>query len=165
MELNDIDQNSILIKPHHLLDYLYDLAINYTHEDEINFYGNNNGILCRAFIKGLIKKITFTPFADDICRPCKKLINGQKCSDTFDEVTTKAYGINSKDEFNYQLDIKLNTALPDLFKFDIEQATIDVLYKMQKALTEDIINLYLWKRPERYKKTLEGIVKAIEIYK
>ena len=41
---------------------------------------------------------------------------------------------------------------------------LDILKEMQKVITEDIVNLYLWKRPDRYKKTLEGIAKAIEIY-
>lgn len=165
MPSNPLNSEYMLIKPHHLLDYLYDLAVDFDHEHEVNYTGSNNGILCIAFCKGQIRKIKFTPFVDDICKPCKNLLNDKKCSDTFDEATTKAYGTISKHEFNYQLDMKLNAALPKLFQFDEVKNTIDVLYELQKYLTEEIVDLYLWKRPSRYKNTLKGIAKAIELYK
>lgn len=163
MEIAVYNKGFIKIKPHHLLDFLYDLAIDYSHENEDNPYGSNNGILCWAFIHGYIKKIEFTPYIDDICAPCKKIVNG-KCTDLFDEDTTKLYGERLKNDFNYNLDIKLNVSLPDVFKFNEVQNTIDVLKMMQKLLSEDIVDLYLWKRPLRYKKTQEGISKAIAIY-
>ena len=153
----------IIIKPHHFLDFLYDLAINNRHEEE-NVNGNANGELCRAFIEGKIDKIAFTSLVDDICRPCKCLIDN-KCIQTFDDATTKYYGYRRKDDFNYQLDIKLNKALPDIFAFDKEQMMIDVLVALSNNLTEEIINLYLWQRPDRVKNTFFGIKKAIEIYK
>ena len=127
--------DSILIKPHHLLDFLYDLAVNFDHEHEVNYYGSNNGLLCIEFSKGLLKKIKFTPYADDICKPCKNLLNGEKCLDVFDEETTKLYGCNSKNDFNYALDIKLNAALPNIFQFEEAKNTIDVLYELEKFLT------------------------------
>ncbi|MCQ3035311.1 MAG: hypothetical protein MJ248_03750 [Bacilli bacterium] len=163
MNLDILNNEFILIKPHHLLDYLYDLAIDYDHEGEVNVYGSYNGVLCQAFFQGLIKRIKFTPYIDDICKPCKNIVNG-RCIDTFDDTTTKLYGQRYKNEFNYELDIKLNSALPNLFKFNEAQNMLDILKEMQKVITEDIVNLYLWKRPDRYKKTLEGIAKAIEIY-
>lgn len=165
MELEILNKGYIYIKPHHLLDYLYDLAINYTHENEPNNYGSNNGILCLAFIKGLIKRIKFTLLADDICKPCKNLVDGKRCKDFFDDETAKSYGFKYKNDFNYQLDVQLNAALPNVFKFDVEQKMIDVLKQLKENITEEVIDLYLWKRPDRYKKTLEGISKAIEIYK
>ena len=165
MQNNPLNNKYILIKPHHFLDYLYDLAVNFDHEHEINYYGSNNGMLCTAFQKGQLKKIKFTPFVDDICKPCKNLKDTGKCTDIFDEITTKAYGTNSKHEFNYQLDIKLNAALPNIFQFEEVRNTIDVLYELEKFLTEEIVNLYLWKRPERYEKTMLGIAKAIKLYK
>ena len=70
-----------------------------------------------------------------------------------------------KQDFNYQLDIKLNNALPNIFIFDEKQKMIDVLMMLQEKLTDDIINLYLWKRENRIKNTFIGIQKAIEIYK
>ena len=151
------------IKPHHFLDFLYDLAVNNRHE-EPNPNANRNGELCRFFIDGKLTKIIFTPEVDDICKPCKSLVNGQKCNQFFDDETTAYYGFRYKNDFNYQLDIKLNKALPHVFIFDEEQQMIDVLKKLDKHLTEDIINLYLWKRDERIKNTYDGIKKAIKIY-
>ena len=160
-----IDTEYTLLKPHHFLDWLYDLAVNFDHEHEVNYYGSNNGILCIAFSKGEMKKIKFTPYVDDICKPCKNLINEKRCSDTFDEETTKAYGTSSKHEFNYNLDMKLNAALPKIFQFEEAKNTIEILRELEKHLTQEIIDLYLWKRPDRYKLTLKGIAKAIELYK
>ena len=154
----------ILIKPHHFLDYLYDLAINNRHE-EPNPNGNANGELCCAFMDGKLRRISFTPFVDDICRPCNQLDAKNKCIQFFDDETTKAYGTRYKQDFNYQLDIKLNKALPDIFIFDKEQAIIDVLEMIKSKLTSEIISLYLWQRPDRVKNTFIGIEKAIEIYK
>ena len=151
------------IKPHHFLDYLYDMAIDNRH-DEPNIFGNNNGELCRQFIDGKLKKIKFTPFVDDICGPCKKLVDGKMCTDYFDDETTLYYGFRYKNDFNYQLDIKLNAALPEVFDFDKEWDTFDLLCALGKGLTAEIINLYLWQRPDRVGKTFEGIEKGKKIY-
>ncbi|MBO7525755.1 MAG: hypothetical protein J6T42_03040 [Clostridia bacterium] len=156
---------NVLIKPHHFLDYLYDLGIDYRHDDEINVNGNNNAELCRAFFDGKIKKIKFTPFVDDICRPCKKLVDGKRCSDFFDDETTLFYGFRYKNDFNYQLDLKLNEALPQIFCFDKIWNTFEVLCELEKDLTGDIIELYKWERRDRVKNTLIGIKKAMNIYK
>lgn len=156
-------KNSITIKPHHFLDYLYDLATNNRH-DEPNPNGNANGELCRDFMDGKLSKITFTPLVDDICRPCNQLDERQRCIQFFDDKTTQFYGFRYKQDFNYNLDIKLNEALPDIFIFDKEQNMIDVLKALQKTLTDKIIDLYLWKRPNRRKNTFLGIKKAIELY-
>ena len=154
---------TLKIKPHHFLDYLYDLGINNRH-DEPNPNGNANGEFCRAFMDGKIDKIMFTPLVDDICKPCNQLIEN-RCIQSFDDETTKYYGFRYKDDFNYNLDLKLNKALPEIFIFDKEQNILDLLLKLENNLTEEITNLYLWKRPERIKNTFLGIKKAIEIYK
>ena len=159
-----INKEFTTIKPHHFLDYLYDLAINNRH-DEPNMFGNNNGELCRKFIDGNMRKIKFTPFVDDICSPCKKLSEEKRCTDYFNDETTLFYGFRYKNDFNYQLDIKLNATLPEIFRFDKEQDMYDVLCALEKNLTEEIINLYLWQRPNRTEKTFEGIRKGKEIYK
>ena len=153
----------LLIKPHHFLDFLYDLAINNRH-DEPNPNENANGELCRAFMDGEFKTIIFTPFVDDICRPCKCLINGETCNQSFDEKTSKKYGIKSKNDFNYQLDIKLNAALPHIFVFHQEQNIINVLELLNKNLNDETINLYPWDLPNRVQNTYLGINKAIKIY-
>ena len=158
-----MEKNLIVIKPHHFLDYLYDLAIDNRH-DEPNPKGNKNGELCRDFMDGKLTRIIFTPLVDDICRPCNQLNKKNKCTQLFDEITTKNYGTNSKNEFNYQLDIKLNNVLPDIFVFNKEQRMIDVLVALQERLTKDIINLYLWKRDNRIENTFLGINKAIRLY-
>lgn len=153
----------LTIKPHHFLDYLYDLGIDNRHE-EPNPNGNANGELCRAFMDGKVKKIIFTPLVDDICRPCSQLVK-EKCIQYFDDETTYSYGFKYKNDFNYYTDLLLNNTLPKIFIFDKEQKILDVLLELEKHLTEEIINLYLWKRPDRVKNTFLGIKKAIEIYK
>ena len=155
----------VLIKPHHFLDYLYDLGIGYRHDDEINFNGNRNGELCRKFIDGEMKKIKFTPFVDDICRPCKKLVEGKRCIDYFDDETTLYYGFRYKNDFNYQLDLKLNAALPDVFCFDKIWDMSELLLVLKKNLTEEVIGLYKWDRPDRAENTFSGIEKGELIYK
>lgn len=159
-----MQKDSLLIKPHHFLDFLYDLGVNNRH-DEPNTSGNANSELCLAFMDGEIKKITFTPFIDDICRPCNQLNKNKECIQTFDDKTSKSYGFRYKNDFNYDLDLKLNKALPNIFLFDKEQNTIDVLIALLNNLSDEIINLYLWKRPKREKNTFLGIKKAIDIYK
>lgn len=154
-----------LIKPHHFLDYLYDLAVGERHENEQNLSGNSNGELCRQFIDGKIKKIKFTPFADDICRPCKKLAEGKMCLDYFDDATTLYYGFRYKNDFNYQLDLKLNEKLPDVFCFDKVWDMPELLFALEKGLTADIINMYKWQRPSRAENTFFGIKKGKEIYR
>ena len=153
-----------IIKPHHFLDYLYDLGIGYRHEDEENVYGSKNAELCRAFSDGKMKNIKFTPFVDDICRPCKKLIGGKRCSDCFDDETARFYGTRYKQEFNFRLDMKLNEALPYIFCFDKVWDMSDLLSELEKNLTKEIIGLYKWQRPERAVKTFEGIKKGKILY-
>lgn len=158
-------ENAVIlkIKPHHFLDFLYDLAINNRHDEE-NPNGNRNGELCRDFMDGKLTKIIFTPFVDDICAPCNQL-KENRCIQSFDDETTKNYGFRFKNDFNYDLDLKLNKALPDIFVFDKVQDTINVITLLNEKLTDEIINLYLWKREERIKNTFIGIKKAIKIYK
>ena len=151
------------IKPHHFLDFLYDLAVNNRH-DEPNPNENRNGELCRLFIDGGLEEIIFTPNVDDICKPCKSLVDGKRCNQFFDDETTTYYGFRYKNDFNYQLDIKLHEALPIIFRFDMQQKMIDVLTGLKEQLNDDIINLYLWKREARVKNTYLGIEKAIKIY-
>lgn len=160
-----MQENAVIlkIKPHHFLDFLYDLAINNRHDEE-NPNGNRNGELCRSFMDGKLTKIIFTPFVDDICAPCNQL-KENRCIQSFDDETTKNYGFRFKNDFNYDLDLKLNKALPDIFVIDKVQDTINVLTLLNEKLTDEIINLYLWKREERAKNTFIGINKAIKIYK
>lgn len=160
----DASRKYFLLKPHHFLDYLYDLGVDYRHDGEENPNGNKNAELCRMFIDGKIDKIRFTPFVDDICMPCKKLANGKRCVDYFDDETTLYYGYRYKNDFNYQLDLKLNEVLPDVFDFDKVWDMFEVLSELEKTLTKEIVGLYKWQRPERIEKTFLGIKKGIEIY-
>lgn len=116
------------------------------------------------FKKGSFKKIKFTPGIDDICKPCKNLKDGY-CLDVFDKETTRRYNTNSKHKFNYNLDIKLNSKLPDIFVFDEVQSLYDVLIMLKTCLTKEIISVYLWERPKRSEMTFIGIEKALQIIK
>ena len=162
---SDPKKGRLVIKPHHFLDYLYDLGIGFRHEGEVNLNGSKNAELCRDFADGKIKTIVFTPFVDDICAPCKKLADGVRCTDFFDDETALYYGFRYKNDFNYQLDIKLNAALPEAFRFSEERDVFAVLCELEKVLTEEIISLYKWNRPLRTEKTFEGITKAKDIYR
>ena len=44
-----------LIKPHHFPDHLYDLAIGYRHEDEVNVNESGNGGRPRRSLRGSFK--------------------------------------------------------------------------------------------------------------
>ena len=158
-----IDHTYTLIKPHHFLDYLYEIALHDEMEDS-GITGSNNASLFKVFSSGKLTRIKFTPFVDEICRPCKLIISG-KCQDFFDEATTIRYGTNSKNEFNYKLDIKLNKALPNVFQFDTPQDMKDVLLLLKENLTNEIIGYYLWERPNRNELTFVGIDKALTIYR
>lgn len=153
-----------LIKPHHFLDFLYDFAVGDRHEHEENVYGSNNAALCRAFMDGEMKYIRFTPFVDDICAPCRKLAEHKRCTDYFDDATTLYYGFRYKNDFNYQLDLKLNRALPEVFDFDRTFAMAELLPLLKANLTEEIIGYYLWNRENRNRNTFLGIEKAMLIY-
>jgi len=152
-----------LLKPHHFLDYLYELSLHNEMTDS-NIYGNNNSSLFKLFADGELTKIKFTKYVDDICYPCNKL-KDNRCQDVFDEQTAKYYQTEFKNDFNYDLDVKLNNALPAVFNFDKVNDTIDILSALKHALTSEIIDLYKWKRPDRIQNTLIGIDKAIKIYK
>ena len=160
----EVSDKYVQIKPHHFLDFLYDLGADYRHEDEINLSMNDNAKLCRAFMDGKMPKIKFTPFVDDICRPCKKLADGVRCIDVFDDETTLFYGFRYKNDFNYQLDIRLNAALPEVFRFDKIWRAYDLLSQLEKGLTAEIVNLYKWQRPQRVEMTFSGIEKGKKIY-
>lgn len=165
MENEILSKGYVLIKPHHFLDYLYDLAIDNRHTGEENILSNNNALLCCMFIDGKMKKIKYTPFVDDICYPCSKLADHKRCTDYFDDVTTLNYGFRYKNDFNYQLDLKLNAALPDVFCFDRIFDMSDILVMLKEKLTNEIIGYYLWNRENRNINTFIGIEKAIQIYR
>lgn len=160
-----MEKDYTLIKPHHFLDYLYDMGIDYRHEDEVNKFGSNNAALCRDFLDGKFKKIRFTPFVDDICAPCKNLVDNKRCTDFFNDATTLYYGFRYKNDFNYQLDLKLNRALPDIFNFEREFDMVELLTLLKENLTNEIIGYYLWNRENRNEITFIGIDKALAIYK
>lgn len=159
-----MDRDYALIKPHHFLDYLYDMAVNERHETEENKFGNDNGLLCRMFMDGQMPKIKFTPFVDDICYPCSKLVDHKRCTDFFDDETTLYYGFRYKNDFNYQLDLKLHRALPDIYDFDRVWDMAEVLELLKANLTGEIIGWYLWDRPQRVENTFIGIDKALAVY-
>jgi len=155
----------VIIKPHHFLDLLYDFSVNDRHIGEINNFGNNNAFLSNCLQDGEFTTVIFTPFVDDICSPCKNLVEGGRCIDYFDDETTLYYGFRYKNDFNYQLDLKLNKALPNIFCFDKSWNILDLLYALKDNLKDEIIELYKWNRENRNENTFIGINKAIELYK
>jgi len=147
-------------KPHHFLDLLHEIAENngvfppsLPGGHVMNDYGN-------LLAAGKIDTVSFTPGADDPCKPCKKLVNGI-CTDIFDPATAALYGVDHKYDYNRKLDLLFEQTLPDIFAFDQEKS-IDAVYALlREKLTPEII-LLNWPRENRVSLTLRGLEMAIE---
>lgn len=149
----------IIIKPHHLLDIfkLYGRGIEEFVPDEKfnhNFYYIGN-----AVIQNKIDKIKFTYEKDDICKPCKYLIEGT-CSDSFKYEDV----FYSKNKYNEKIDTKLLRAL----NLDIHTAYTfkKIVILLNDQLTQELINIVWYNNTReentvRYTYTKSGINKYI----
>ena len=150
-------------KPHHFLDFLYEIAENNGVFSEESPSGHLMGYYGNLLAAGKIDTVTFSSGADDSCKPCRKLKDGI-CTDRFDAATTARYGTDSKYEYNKSVDLLFAQTLPDIFSFDREQNIDDVYAYLQEHLTPEII-LQNWPRDRRAELTMQGLAMAMEARK
>lgn len=147
-------------KPHHFLDYLYEMAENGGMFETEHPYGHIMGYYGNLLSAGKIDTVTFTTAADDPCQPCKNLVDGI-CMDVFSKEEAELYGFARKYDNSMKLDTDIERALPDVFAFD-KVLSIDEVYALLKdKLTPEII-LLNWPRPNRVELTYKGLQMAIQ---
>ena len=151
------------LKPHHFLDLICDMAANNGVFEYISPYGHAMRTYGNLLSAGDIDSVTFTPGADDVCKPCKMLVDGI-CTDVFTEEVAKSYGMDRKYDYNMKLDMTFVQVLPEVFSFDKERSIDDVLELLKEKLTPDII-LMNWPRANRVELTLKGLDMVIKARK
>ena len=147
-------------KPHHFLDFLYEMAENNGVFETFSPYGHVMGHYGNLLSAGKIDTVSFTAGADDPCKPCQKLKEGI-CTDIFPAAVAAQYGIERKYDYNRKLDLSFEAALPDIFSFDQERNIDEVYVQLKEKLTPEII-LLNWPRENRVELTLRGLEMAIQ---
>ena len=79
------------IKPHHFLDYMYEMAAYNGEFNPVMVSGASYGYYGTLIAAGKIDTVTFTTGADDPCQKCRNLVDGI-CQDQF--VTPEAIAFN-----------------------------------------------------------------------
>ena len=153
------------IKPHHFLDYMYEMAAFDGQFNPVMANGSKYaqyGILIAA---GKIDTVTFTTGADDACQNCKNLVNGI-CRDQFTTPEAIAFnkGFTRKYDYNLKMDTDLVEALPAVFSLGKERSVDEIYAMLQEKLTPAII-LLNWDRENRVELTFRGIEMAIQTRK
>lgn len=148
-----------VFKPHHFLDFLYEMAENNGVFDTFSPYGHVMGTYGNLLSAGKIDTVTFTPGADSACAPCKKLKDGI-CTDIFSPEVAARYGVDRKYDYNLRLDMAIMQALPCVFSFDRERDIDEVYALLREKLTPEII-LLNWPRENRPELTFRGLEMAI----
>ena len=148
------------LKPHHFLDLICDMAANNGVFEYVSPYGHAMRVYGNLLSAGDIDSVTFTPGADDACKPCKMLSDGI-CTDVFTEEVAKNYGMDKKYDYNMKLDMTFVQILPEVFSFDTERNVDEVFTLLKEKLTPEII-LMNWPRANRVELTLKGLDMVIE---
>lgn len=155
----------IVIKPHHLLDLLYEVDFYDGCLPESHPYGHQMGWIGNLLVTGEVDAVIFTVKADDGCGlDCSKLKNG-KCTDVFSTEERAIYNYGSKFLYSYVQDADLAEALPEVFAFGIERRLKYVLDMLRCNLSQKLLDI-CWPRPDRMahtEKGLERILKAIRV--
>ena len=155
----------ITVKPHHFLDYMYEMAAYNGQINPVMASGSNYGYIGTLIAAGKIDSVSFTTGADDPCQNCCKLVDGI-CTDEF--ITPEAVAFNKgftrKYDYNMKMDTDLVAALPEVFALGQERNIDEVFALMQEKLTPEII-LLNWDRENRVELTFRGIEMAIEARK
>ena len=146
-------------KPHHFLDFLYEMAENGGTFETEHPYGHIMGYYGNLLSAGKIDSVTFTTAADDPCKPCKNLVDGI-CMDVFSREEAELYGFARKYDNSMKLDTDIERALPEVFSFEKERSIDEVYALLQEKLTPDII-LLNWPRENRVELTYHGLKMAI----
>ena len=146
-------------KPHHFLDFLYEMAENGGVFETANPFGHVMGKYGNLLAAGKIDSVTFTSGADDPCIPCRNLVDGI-CMDVFSKEEAELYGFARKYDNSMKLDTDIARALPKVFSFETERS-IDQVYKILKEMLTPEIILLNWPRPNRVELTYKGLEMAI----
>ena len=147
-------------KPHHFLDFIYEMAENGGTFDTYSPYGHIMGYYGNLLSAGKIDTVSFTSGADDPCKPCRNLKDGI-CMDVFSPEAAKLNGFDRKYDYNMKLDLTFEGVLPDIFSFDQERSIDDVYSMLKENLTPEII-LMNWPREDRVALTYRGLDMAIQ---
>ena len=147
-------------KPHHFLDFLYEMAENGGTFGTENPFGHVMGKYGNLLSAGKIGRVTFTSGADDPCGPCRNLVDGL-CTDTFSPEAAAANGYQRKYDYNMKLDLDLVAALPCVFSLGQERSIDEVYALLREKLTPEII-LLNWPRQDRVELTYRGLGMAIQ---
>ena len=147
-------------KPHHFLDYLYEIAENNGSFYPVSPSGNAWGTYGNLLSSGNIDTVTFTSGADDPCGPCQKLKDGI-CTDIFTDEIAALYGVGHKYDYNMRIDLAFIERLPEVFSLDTERSIDEVYALLKEKLTPSII-LMNWPRKNRLEMTLKGLDMAIQ---
>lgn len=153
------------IKPHHFLDYMYEMAAYDGKFDPVMANGASYGYYGTLIAAGSIDTVTFTTGADDPCQKCRNLEDGI-CQDRFiaPEVIAANRGYTRKYDYNLKMDMDLIAALPSVFSPDQARSIDEIYALLQEKLTPEII-LLNWDREDRVKLTFRGIEMAIQTRK
>ena len=147
-------------KPHHFLDFLYEMAENGGVFETEHPYGHIMGYYGNLLSAGKIDTVTFTTAADDPCRPCRNLVDGI-CMDVFSKEEAELYGFARKYDNSMKLDTDIERALPEVFAFD-KVLSIDTVYALLKEKLTPGVILLNWPRPNRVELTYKGLQMAIQ---
>ena len=150
------------IKPHHFLDYMYEMAAFNGEFNPVTPSGSNYGFYGTLIAAGKIDTVTFTTGADDPCQNCRLLVDGI-CQDQFTTPEAIAFnkGFTRKYDYNMKMDTDLVAALPEVFSLDQSRSIDEIYVMLQKMLTPEII-LLNWDRENRVELTFRGIEMAIQ---
>ena len=152
----------ITVKPHHFLDYIYEMAAYNGEINPVMASGSNYGYIGTLIAAGKIDSVSFTTGADDPCQNCCKLVDGI-CQDQF--VTPEAIAFNKgftrKYDYNMKMDTDLVQVLPEVFALGQERSIDEVFAQLKEKLTPEII-LLNWQREQRVELTMRGLEMLIQ---
>lgn len=151
------------VKPHHFLDYIYEVAANNGKMNPVTPYGSKYGYYGTLIAAGKIDSVSFTTGADDPCQDCCKLVDGL-CTDAFTTPESIAFnkGFTCKYDYNLKMDTDLLSALPDVFALGKTRSIDEVYALLKETLTPEII-LLTWQRKDRVELTYRGLDMLIAV--
>lgn len=139
------------LRPHHLIDIIRNIG-----QERPNVphpYGHAQHIITSRLLGQSIKEVQFIIGADDLCKPCKHLING-KCEDMLPQLEGKV----SKHHYNNDLDRRVAEYL------GLKEGEIMRLDEFLDMIEQKLTGLIpLCSHPKENMETrLDGLQKGIE---
>jgi len=144
----------MLLKPHHLLDIIRDFGAGKKHQPHP--YGHDVHRVAEIIRNNPHALVQLTSAADDICAPCRNLIDGT-CTDTTDSPGK----IVSKEVYNRTIDRRIFTRLGLR-----EGATLSVLEFCRLAGRKlgDLYSIYREVDPEKTKGRGKNLSRGLKEY-